>query len=123
LTAPALNLIICQVPDYETRRMHRDQLDTAVEWAAAEGWNPGLYDADAFFATDPTGFFVGLLDSQPAASISVVKYSEAFAFVGFYIVRPDLRGQGPVAPVTRSGPSSRTARLSPSGSTPRLREG
>jgi hypothetical protein len=42
--------------------MHRDELDLAVEWAALEGWNPGLHDADAFYAADPDGFFVGLLD-------------------------------------------------------------
>ena len=28
--------------------MTRGQLDTAIEWAAAEGWNPGLADADPF---------------------------------------------------------------------------
>ena len=66
----------------------------AVDWAAAEGWNPGLHDASAFFVADPKGFFVGVLDGQPVASISAVTYSPAFAFVGFYIVRPEMRGQG-----------------------------
>ena len=28
----------------------------AADWAAAEGWNPGLSDAVAFQAADPTGF-------------------------------------------------------------------
>ena len=31
------------------RTMARADLDLAVEWAAQEGWNPGLRDADAFF--------------------------------------------------------------------------
>ncbi|TAL82649.1 MAG: hypothetical protein EPN62_04105 [Candidimonas sp.] len=33
--------------------MRRDELDFAVGLAANEGWNPGVHDADAFFATDP----------------------------------------------------------------------
>ncbi len=34
--------------DMVIRRMTRDELDTLVEWAAREGWNPGLDDADVF---------------------------------------------------------------------------
>jgi GNAT superfamily N-acetyltransferase len=74
--------------------MHRDELDLAVEWAALEGWNPGLHDADAFYAADPDGFFVGLLDGEPIASISAVAYEDGFAFIGFYIVKPEHRGRG-----------------------------
>src|SRR5262249_9630478 len=40
------------------------------------------------------GFLIGELDGQPAATISCVNYDERFAFLGFYIVRPDLRGRG-----------------------------
>lgn len=79
---------------YRIRSMTRADLDLAVGWAAAEGWNPGLHDADAFFATDPTGFFVGELDGQPIGCISAVRYGGAFGFIGFYIVRPPFRGQG-----------------------------
>ncbi len=81
-------------PTYHIRTMTRPDLDLAVEWAAAEGWNPGLHDADAFFATDPTGFFIGELDDQPIGCISAVRYGGAFGFVGFYIVREPFRGQG-----------------------------
>lgn len=66
----------------------------AVEWAAGEGWNPGLSDVAAFAATDPQGFWVAELDREPAAVVSVVNYDEAFAFLGFYIVRPEQRGKG-----------------------------
>ncbi len=76
------------------RRMHRAELDHAADWAAAEGWNPGLQDAEAFWAADPQGFFIAEREGTPAAAISVVRYSPGFAFLGFYIVPPGLRGQG-----------------------------
>ncbi|HSK39223.1 MAG TPA: GNAT family N-acetyltransferase [Arenibaculum sp.] len=79
---------------YHIRVMSRAELDLAVDWAAAEGWNPGLSDASAFHLADPEGFLVGLLDGRPVASISVVRYADAFGFLGFYIVRPEVRGQG-----------------------------
>lgn len=80
--------------DFKIRNMDRKELDIAIEWAAAEGWNPGLHDADCFFSADPKGFLVGLLDGEPVASISAVKYDSHFGFVGFYIVKPEFRGQG-----------------------------
>jgi ribosomal protein S18 acetylase RimI-like enzyme len=79
---------------YIIRNMTRDELDTVAEWAAAEGWNPGDGDAEAFFAADPDGFYLGLLDGEPIASISCVTYSPDYAFLGFYIVQPPHRGKG-----------------------------
>lgn len=76
------------------RVMDRVDLDRALQWAAAEGWNPGLRDAECFQAADPDGFLVGCLDDGPVASISVVRYSAEFGFLGLYIVRPDQRGRG-----------------------------
>ncbi|MFE3638805.1 GNAT family N-acetyltransferase [Streptomyces cellostaticus] len=63
-------------------------------WAAAEGWNPGLSDGPAFFAQDPEGFFLGRIDGEPASAVSVVTYGSGYAFLGCYLVRPDLRGHG-----------------------------
>lgn len=68
--------------------------DIAAPWAAQEGWNPGLADAACFHAADPDGFFLGLLDDEPVACISAVRYEAHFGFVGFYIVKPGFRGQG-----------------------------
>ena len=79
---------------YTIRTMTRQELDIAADWAAAEGWNPGLYDADCFYAADPDGFLVGLLDNEPVATISAVKYGRSFGFIGFYIVSPEYRGEG-----------------------------
>lgn len=78
----------------QIRPMHRNELELALDWAAAEGWNPGLSDAACFHAADPEGFLVGLVDGVPAASIFAVKYGASFAFIGGYIVTPALRGQG-----------------------------
>ncbi|MBN2683652.1 MAG: GNAT family N-acetyltransferase [Pontiellaceae bacterium] len=80
--------------DYTIRTLRRDEMDLLVEWAAQEGWNPGLHDADVYFAADNSGFLIGLLDGQPIAAISAVKYTDAFGFIGFYIVKPEYRGQG-----------------------------
>jgi hypothetical protein len=79
---------------FHIRVMSRAELELAVAWAAAEGWNPGRHDATPFHVTDPLGFLTGVLDGTPVAAISVVRYPEAFAFLGFYIVRPDFRGRG-----------------------------
>jgi GNAT superfamily N-acetyltransferase len=76
------------------RVMRRQDLDLAIDWAAAEGWNPGLKDAECFQAADPAGFLMGFAGDEPVASISVVRYSGAFGFLGLYIVRPDRRGRG-----------------------------
>ncbi len=72
--------------------MTRDDLDVAIEWAANEGWNPGLHDADAYFAADPGGYYMGLLNGEAVASVSAVKYSPEYAFMGFFIVKPEHRG-------------------------------
>lgn len=76
------------------RTMARAELDLGIDWAAAEGWNPGLHDADTFHAADPGGFLIGLVDDEPVGMISAVRYGRGFGFVGFYLVRPDVRGRG-----------------------------
>lgn len=79
---------------YRIRVMHRGEVDLAAEWAAREGWNPGLHDARCYYAVDAQGFLIGLLNDEPIATISVVRYDDSFGFLGFYIVRPEYRGQG-----------------------------
>lgn len=79
---------------YSIRIMTRSELDIAVDWAAAEGWNPGMNDADCFYAADSQGFLVGSLNDEPIAAISAVKYGTSFGFIGFYLVKPEYRGKG-----------------------------
>lgn len=80
--------------EFRIRSMRPDEIALAADWAAAEGWNPGLADAACFATVDEGGFLIGELDGVPAATISCVNYDDKFSFLGFYIVRPDLRGSG-----------------------------
>ena len=83
-----------QNENYKIKTMTRAELDIAIEWAAKEGWNPGIDDASCFYSADSKGFFIGLLDGEPIATISAIKYGQSFGFIGFYIVKPEYRGQG-----------------------------
>ncbi|WP_246044004.1 GNAT family N-acetyltransferase [Ruegeria sediminis] len=80
--------------DYHIRTLASAEVQRAVDWAAREGWNPGLQDAECFRVTDPDGFLGGFLGGEMIASVSVVNYDDSFAFLGFYIVRPEYRGAG-----------------------------
>ncbi len=58
--------------DMHIRRMTRDELDVLVEWAAREGWNPGLDDAEVFWDTDPDGFVAAEIGGELVGGGSVV---------------------------------------------------
>jgi len=87
----------------EIRGMTLPELEAVLEWAAAEGWNPGLQDAASFYAADPGGFLLGTLDGEPVASIFAVRYGAGFGFIGGYIVRPEYRGKGCGMEIWRAG--------------------
>ena len=74
--------------------MKKEEVDIAIDWAAVEGWNPGLYDSRCFYDADPDGFFIAFLDDEPVGCISAVSYSDSFGFIGFYIVKTEFRGNG-----------------------------
>jgi GNAT superfamily N-acetyltransferase len=76
------------------RNAERHELSTIIDWAAAEGWNPGLDDASAFWAADPEGYHVLEEDGVLVAAVSLVRYGRNYAFLGFYIVRREWRGKG-----------------------------
>ena len=81
-------------PEPIMRPMRRAELDSLVEWAAGEGWNPGLNDAQIFWDTDPEGFIAAELGGELIGGGSIVSYGGRFSFMGFFIIRPDQRGQG-----------------------------
>jgi GNAT superfamily N-acetyltransferase len=76
------------------RKASRADLDILIDWAAREGWNPGLDDAAAFWAADPQGFWIAEEDGVVAAGLSLVRYGAAYAFLGLYQAHPDYRGRG-----------------------------
>ena len=80
--------------DYRIERMPFSGVETVIDWAGMEGWNPGLGDAACFYAIDPNGFFMGVLDGRPIARVSMPIYDDNFAFCGLYIVDPAYRGRG-----------------------------
>jgi GNAT superfamily N-acetyltransferase len=79
---------------YRIGKMSLPDVEVAVDWAAAEGWNPGPNDAQCFYAIDPNGFFSGRLNGRMIAGGSAPVYDTDFAFVGLYIVAPAYRGKG-----------------------------
>lgn len=80
--------------EFQIRNLRPEEIALAIDWAAAEGWNPGLADAACFAIPDAQGFLVGEIDGEPVATVSCVNYDDRFAFLGFYIVRERFRGAG-----------------------------
>lgn len=80
--------------DLTVRSLRRDEMEMALDWAAREGWNPGLGDAEPFHRADPDGFLVGHVGDTPVALVSAVRHGADHGFVGFYIVAPEWRRRG-----------------------------
>lgn len=76
------------------RNMNRDEVDELVAWAAAEGWNPGLHDADIFWHTDPEAFIAAELNGELIGGGAITSYDGQFGFMGFFIIKPEFRGHG-----------------------------
>jgi len=74
--------------------MQRSEFDILVEWAAKEGWNPGLHDAEIFWDVDPDGFVTAEFNGEMVGGGSIISYGGTFGFMGFFIMRPDFRGKG-----------------------------
>ena len=76
------------------RSLNRDEFDQLLELAQQEGWNPGIYDADSFYNSDPDGFLGYYIKGKLIGCISAVAYDEDFGFMGFFIVKPEFRKKG-----------------------------
>ena len=86
--------------------MLREELDIAVEWAAHEGWNPGLRDADIFWACDPEEFLLAEIDGEAVGCGSMVSYGGDYGFVGFFIVKPERRHEAVGFPHLGAAPAT-----------------
>ncbi len=79
---------------HEVRGLNADEAERLVDWAAAEGWNPGSGDAAAFRLADRDGLLGAFSGGEMVAGISAIAYGRSYGFIGLYIVRPDMRGRG-----------------------------
>ena len=87
----------------EMDRLDEGGVAGLLDWAAAEGWNPGLDDAAAFHSADPEGFLLVRMGGRPAAAVSVVRHDARTAFLGLFICAPEFRGRGLGARVFAAG--------------------
>src|SRR5262245_13784246 len=74
--------------DCTIRTLAPHEIERVIDFAAAEGWNPGLHDAACFHAADAGGFLMAELDGAAVGCISAVSYVGRFGFIGLYIVLP-----------------------------------
>jgi len=74
--------------------MNLADLNAAIRWAEKEGWNPIVHAANAYYASDPRGYFLLKNHHATLATLSKVKYDQGLVFMGFYMVDPLLRSQG-----------------------------
>lgn len=79
---------------FPLKKLGRDGVKTLVQWAEEEGWNPGPYDAEVFWATDPEGYYGYYQDDTLIAGGAILSYNREFGFMGLFIVRPEYRNRG-----------------------------
>jgi GNAT superfamily N-acetyltransferase len=83
-----------KIKKLDIRKMNLEDVEFAIEMAAAEGWNPGIHDGEIFYETDPDGFFIAEIEGEPVGCASAVAYDNSYGFFGFYVVKPGFRGKG-----------------------------
>jgi GNAT superfamily N-acetyltransferase len=75
-------------------QMTREEAQTLEHWACAEGWNPGRGDIGLAWAFDPEAFIAMRRGDELIAGGTILSYGGQFGFMGLFIVRSDLRGEG-----------------------------
>jgi GNAT superfamily N-acetyltransferase len=82
------------IEDLEFKKLTLPDLKILIKWAKNEGWNPGQYDAEVYWATDPNGFYGYFLKKSLIAGGAIVSYNNEFGFMGLFIVKPKFRANG-----------------------------
>lgn len=74
------------------------EVEKVIEFAKNEGWNPGLFDANAYYSLDPEGFLALWFKKEMIGVISTVCYFNSgtpyFAYIGLFIIKKIYRNQG-----------------------------
>ena len=76
------------------KKLHRKDVKILVDWAEAEGWNPGKDDFNVFWKTDPDGFYGCYFNDTLIAGGAIISYHATYGFMGLFIVHPKYRGIG-----------------------------
>ncbi len=97
-------------------RMRPDEVPVRVAWATAEGWNPGTGDLDLAYRLDPDAFLALRRGDELIGTGSIFSYDGAFGFMGCFIVREDLRGDGLGTELWHARRDRMVARLRPGAS-------
>jgi GNAT superfamily N-acetyltransferase len=71
-----------------------EDMPILIDWAAKEGWKPGIYDAELNFLADPTGYSVAALQGEVVGCVGHLRYGNVFGYICFFIVKPEHRGKG-----------------------------
>lgn len=82
------------IDEFEYRQLDIIGLNKLMDWAKAEGWNPGPFDADVFYQADPEGFLGVCKGEEMIGGGSIVSYNGDFGFMGLFIVKPEYRAKG-----------------------------
>src|SRR6266852_6245874 len=81
-------------PGFRIDRMTRTEAGVLEDWAADEGWNPGIADIDVAWAFDPDAFIALRQGGDLAGGGVIIAYGQDAGFMGLFIMRADLRRQG-----------------------------
>jgi N-acetylglutamate synthase-like GNAT family acetyltransferase len=80
--------------EIKIQKITKEDLRTLIGWASKEGWNPGKYDIDVFWNTDPDGFYGCKIKNELIAGGAIISYEGEFGFMGLFIVNNQYRSNG-----------------------------
>lgn len=100
-------------PDVSAGPMSGTEVAELEGWAKAEGWNPGHGDLAVARAFDPEAFVALRRGDEMIGGGSIIRYGDAFGFMGLFILRADVRGLGLGGAFWRWRLDRLRARLSP----------
>jgi ribosomal-protein-alanine N-acetyltransferase len=81
-------------PPLTIRPLQSGDINRVTDWARAAGFCPGDGDVGIYCNTDRQGLWVGWLEREPIGCIAGVRYSQAYGFIGLFIVTPLQRRRG-----------------------------